>query len=288
MFAHMQLRDLYNIFLKELKPLFGYGESSAISTMIFEHFAKKSKADIITDPNYTISPDQMTELENALLQLKRQVPVQYIIGHAWFAGLQFKVSPAVLIPRPETEELVKEAIHFITTNHKHSLLDIGTGSGCIPIVIKKHLPALEVTALDVSQDALGIAAENAAIHHVSIDWIQTDFLQDEKWQNFPVYDVIISNPPYIPQREKELLDANVLAHEPHLALFVPDNDAIIFYEKIASFGMKHLSAGGSIFMETHESFAQKVADHFLANGYNALIRKDFFDKERMVIASRSH
>ncbi len=284
----MQLREFYNRFLKELKPLYGYEEAVAISNMIFEHFAGKTRSDIITAPHSIIEKEKVATLENALLQLKRRVPVQYVIGHAWFAGLSFRVGPAVLIPRPETEELVQEAIHFTRANNKNSLLDIGTGSGCIPISIKKQLPNVSVTAMDISEAALGVAKENALLNHVAIEWIQKDFLQEEEWKALPLYDVIISNPPYIPEAEKKMLDENVTAHEPHLALFVPDNDALVFYEKIAAFAKEHLAAGGSIFMETHEGLANNVAAHFVNNGYNAVVKKDINGNDRMVIANRNH
>ena len=283
----MQLRELYNQFLHELKPLYGYDEASAISTIIFEHFARKTKADIITEPHYIIENQKLSALEDALLQLKRNVPVQYVTGHSWFAGLDFKVTPAVLIPRPETEELVNEAIGYIKANNKKTLLDIGTGSGCIPISIKNQLPVVEVSAIDISSEALLIAKENATTNNVSINWMKVNFLEEKEWNSLQTYDVITSNPPYIPENEKALLDKNVTAHEPHLALFVPDDKALIFYKKIASFGRQHLADGGCIFMETHESFAADVVKHFSENGYQAQVKKDFFEKERMVIATRS-
>lgn len=284
----MRLRTFYNHFLSQLKPLYGYEEAAAIASMIFEHFAKKTRTDIITDPDHEIENEKIALLERTLLQLKRNTPVQYVIGNAWFMDLQFKVTRAVLIPRPETEELVKEAIFFIKKNNKQSLLDIGTGSGCIPISIKKQCGNIEVAAMDISEEALSLAKENAAINEVSVQWIQQDFLQEDRWMTLPQYDVIISNPPYIPEQEKELLDKNVTAYEPHVALFVPDKDPLIFYEKIAAFGTAHLAPGGYIFMEAHESYAVAVAQHFLAKGYNAIVKKDLFEKERMVIASRSH
>lgn len=283
----MQLREFYNQFLHELKPLYNFDEASAISTIIFEHFAGKTKTDIITVPHYILEKEKILALEYALLQLKRNVPVQYVTGQAWFAGLPFKVTPAVLIPRPETEELVSETIDYIKTNNKKTMLDIGTGSGCIPVSVKKQLPAVEVSAVDISSEALTIAKENATTNHTSINWIAMNFLEEKEWGSLEIYDVITSNPPYIPENEKALLDKNVTDHEPHLALFVPDEKALIFYEKIALFGQEHLTADGCIFMETHESFANDVAKHFSENGYQAIVKKDFFGKERMVIATRS-
>lgn len=282
----MQLREFYNQFLNELKPLYGFDEAAAISTMIFEHFAGKTKADLITHPHYIIEKEKLSALESALLQLKRHVPVQYVIGEAWFLNRRFKVSPGVLIPRPETEELVNEAIRFIKNNGKRTVLDIGTGSGCIPVTIKKELAGTDVSAVDISPEALAIAKENGLLHDAGISWVEMNFLEEAGWNSLAVYDVIISNPPYIPDNERELLDKNVTAHEPHLALFVPDEQALIFYEKTALFGQSHLSDDGCIFMETHESFAGAVAKHFSANGYHAVIKKDLFGKERMVIATR--
>jgi len=286
-FAPMQLREFYNQFLNELKPLYGYDEAAAVSSLIFEHFAGKTKSDIIMDPHFIIHKEKLSSLENALLQLKRKVPVQYVIGHAWFAGLVFKVSPAVLIPRPETEELVNEAIQYIKNHHKRSVLDIGTGSGCIPVSIKKQLPFTDVAAIDISETALAVAKENATTHDVLVEWIKKDFLQEAEWSSLPLYDVIISNPPYIPENEKDALDENVTAYEPHLALFVPDNDALVFYEKIAEFASRHLAEDGAVFMETHELLAAEAAAHFTAKGYHAVIKKDMTGKDRMVIANRS-
>ncbi|RYD76709.1 MAG: peptide chain release factor N(5)-glutamine methyltransferase [Sphingobacteriales bacterium] len=284
----MQLRQFYNLFLEELKALYSYEEASAITNMVFEHFAHTDRTTIITQPGKEIEQEQLSALENALLQLKRNIPVQYIIGHAWFAGHKFEVNPAVLIPRPETEELVMEAVDFIKKNNKKSVLDIGTGSGCIPISIKKQQPATDITAIDISEEALAVAGRNALYNNAAIHFIRLDFLREDNWSQLPQCDVIISNPPYIPETEKDSLDKNVTLHEPHLALFVPDNQALIFYERIAAFGLKHLATNGCIFMETHEALAQQVARHFEEKGYEAVIKKDFFEKERMVIANRSH
>lgn len=282
----MRLREFYNRFMDELKTLYSYDEAAAISNISFEHFAGKGRAEIITQPDHVLENEKVSALENALLQLKRNIPVQYVTGHSWFMDIRFKVDPSVLIPRPETEELVNEAITFIKENHKHTVLDIGTGSGCIPVSIGHQLPHTKITAIDISEAALSVAKQNAAANNTDIEWLLLNFLDETTTRSLPAYDVIISNPPYIPEQEKQLLDKNVTAHEPHGALFVPDNDPIIFYEKIAVFGLAHLAPGGCIFMETHESFAGKVADHFAAQGYQAVIKRDLFEKERMVIANR--
>ena len=282
----MQLKELYIHFIKELKPLYNADEASVISSMIFETIAQMDKSTLIIHPNRIVEKEKLHKINLALEQLKLFVPVQYIIGHGWFYNLQFKVSPAVLVPRPETEELLAMVIDFIKTHHKQTVLDIGTGSGCIPISMKKTLPDIFVSAIEISEDALMIAKENASTHQTNIEWIQMDFLDESCWKGLPVYDVIISNPPYIPENEKDKLDKNVTAHEPHLALFVPDNQQLIFYEKIASFGKQHLAKDGKIFMETHENYAKEVAAHFIEEGYAAVVKKDFYKKERMVMATR--
>ena len=280
----MRLRAFYNHFLNELKPLYEYEEAAAVSSMIFEHFAGKNRTDIITDPGHELENEKTAALENALLQLKRSIPVQYVIGHAWFMDRQFKVSPAVLIPRPETAELVSEAIQFIQANNKRTVLDIGSGSGCIAISIKATCKNAEVSAMDISEKALMIAKENAAANGTSIHFIQQDFLQEKDRKELPQFDVLISNPPYIPENEKELLDQHVTAHEPHLALFVPDNDALVFYDAIARFAQSNLSNNGCVFVEIHEDLGQKTKELFESKGFYAEIKKDFQGKDRMVKA----
>lgn len=198
--------------------------------------------------------------------------------------MKLKVSEAVLIPRPETEELVMLAKEFIKDDN--SIIDIGTGSGCIAIALKRHKKNTFVTALDISPDALKIAEKNAKDQNCEIEFINMDFLDAQNWNRLGNFDVIVSNPPYIPEKEKQLLESNVSEYEPHAALFVPDEDAIIFYRLIALFGKEHLKRDGRIIVETHELYASLVADEFIKQGYQAEIRKDLFDKERMVISHR--
>lgn len=282
----MQLKELYIHFVNELKLIYDSHEASVISSMIFESIAQINKSALITHPHQIVEKEMFNKLNDALSQLKLQVPVQYITGHAWFYNLQFKVSPAVLVPRPETEELVKMLIDFIKAHHKKTVLDIGTGSGCIAVSVKKNLPEISMHAIDLSEAALAIAKENSVAHLTEITWQQMNFLDEDQWKLLPLFDVIVSNPPYIPLKEKDTLDKNVTAHEPHMALFVPDNQPLIFYEKIAAFGKDHLTKAGSIFMETHENYANEVAVLFNENGYKAIVQKDFYEKERMVTATR--
>ncbi len=283
----MQLRQLHRHFLAEVKKIYNEDEATVITAMIFESLIGIDKLALTVNGSTPIQPEWDGILNAALDKLKQDVPVQYITGIAWFYNLPFKVSPAVLIPRPETAELVEAIISFCKAENKKTLLDIGTGSGCIPISIKKNVPHLSVSALDVSDDALEVARENAKSNGVEISWVRADFLDESSWKNLSSFDVIVSNPPYIPVKEKDLLDKNVTAHEPHLALFVPDNDPFVFYEKIALFGKTHLATDGKIFMETHEQYAKQVAALFSDNGYTAQVQSDFYGKERMVMATHS-
>ncbi len=254
--------------------------------MVFENILEADKLQLIKEPGLEVDKVRIENLQQALEQLKTYMPVQYVTGTAWFFKLEFQVTPDVLIPRPETEELVQEAVIFIQTAKKVRVLDIGSGSGCIPISIKNKIPGSVVTGIDISAAALAVAKKNALTHDTSIAWMELDFLDEGSWDNLMIYDVIISNPPYIPENEKEKLDKNVTAFEPGRALFVPDNEPLVFYKKIAAFGQSHLAEGGKIFMETHEDYVGQVAAHFTREGYEAMIKKDFYGKDRMVIATR--
>jgi release factor glutamine methyltransferase len=196
------------------------------------------------------------------------------------------VNDHVLIPRPETEELVEQLIKDRKSKLTDPpILDIGTGSGCIPIAIKKNLPASIVTAIDVSKDALALAKENAAMHNAYISFIQMDFLDETTWQSLPAFEIIISNPPYISLNEKENLGKNITGFEPHLALFVPDNAPLIFYEKIARFGRDHLLPNGKIYLEIHEDHAKETAALFMNYYQTVMIKKDMYGKERMILVT---
>lgn len=282
----MIIKDLYKEYLTALKDLYQTGEADAITKIMFEHFAKTSQSDMIVNGKNKINDDIQILLQNALAQLKQHVPVQYITGQAWFYNLSFEVDNAVLIPRPETEELVLEAINFLKENTEKKVLDIGTGSGCIPISIKKNVTNADVTSIDVSKSALDVAKRNAALNSVKIDFIELNFLDENNYADLPSYNLIICNPPYIPEKEKDILDKNVTAYEPHLALFVPDNDHLIFYRKIVIFAENHLQINGRILLEIHEDFPAETAALFLAEKYIVEIKKDMQGKDRMLIIYR--
>ena len=285
MFAAMMLSEIYRRYLRELEQLYSKNEAAQITSLTFETLAGIERSDVIKDPS-TILPDKTLEtLEAALLRLRQHEPVQHITGQAWFCNLPFKVSPAVLIPRPETEELVILVSAFIN-EQRLGLLDIGTGSGCIPIALAVKHKNLHVTAVDISEEALEIARYNAVSQNCMINFIQLDFLDENCWVHLDKMDVIVSNPPYIPEGDKQLLDVNVSRYEPHLALFEPIGQSLIFYRKIAMFGKSHLRKEGKIFVEIHENFGQDVSRLFIDAGYETEVKKDMFGKDRFVIAEK--
>ncbi len=282
----MTIKELYRNFLIELQKVYSLSEATAITDWVFEKKISLKRTEIIKNPDKMITPAAKKLIQSTLQELLQHKPVQYVLGEAWFYHMKLKVNEHVLIPRPETEELVEQLI----ADRKSKLtdpviLDIGAGSGCIPIAIKKNLPASVVTSIDVSKNALALAKENAEMYNAHISFLEMDFLNENNWQKLPVCDVIVSNPPYIPISEKEKLNKNVIDYEPYQALFVPDLSPLIFYEKIAAFGKDHLHHSGKIYLETHEDYASAVAAIFQKEYPTVMIKKDIFGKERMVLVT---
>lgn len=286
MFAKMTMSKQYRFFLQQLQTIFSLNEATVITDWVFESLTGIERFEIIKNPGLLLFPIAADKLNSALNSLLQHTPVQYVLGEAWFYKMKLKVNEHVLIPRPETEELVQLVLNEVADfKSAPSIIDIGTGSGCIAIAVKKNMPAAFVTAVDVSKDALLVARENAANLKTDIQFLTIDFLDESQWTDLPMFDIIISNPPYIPLNEKEKLDINVTAYEPHQALFVPDNSPLLFYEKIAAFGKTHLNKNGNIFMETHEDFAGETAALFAQQYKDVAIKKDIFGKERIVTAA---
>lgn len=233
-----------------------------------------------------------TEADSARLKvitdrLLQHEPVQYILGEADFYGLKFKVDQQVLIPRQETEELVHWMLETLPKNTKATIIDIGTGSGCIPITIKVKRPEAQVWAVDISEGALTIAAQNAARHQAAVQFLQADMLQAAHWPQ-GTFDCIVSNPPYIPNREAQLMPRQVLLYEPKLALFTEDEEALIFYERIAEFALKSLTDKGSLFFETNEFNAPLVVQLLQNKGFQEVeLKQDMQGKDRMIRAIRN-
>jgi release factor glutamine methyltransferase len=299
----MTVHEAQQQLLSALQGLYDDREAAAITNLVMENITEWRKIDRIINKNLPLSLPKIVLLKKYTEQLKSHKPVQYILHEAWFAAMKFYVDENVLIPRPETEELVdwvaREArIPSIddqglmtgearTTLHSSlAILDIGTGSGCIAIALKKQLPSAEIFACDVSEQALGIAKQNAMLHKADIHFVHLDFLNEEQRASLPCFDIIVSNPPYIPIRDKNTMTANVTDYEPHLALFVEDNDSLIFYRAIADFANEKLSAHGKIFVETHENQSANVKKLFSVKGFSSVeIKKDMQGKERMLKAT---
>ncbi|MEJ7611152.1 MAG: peptide chain release factor N(5)-glutamine methyltransferase [Ferruginibacter sp.] len=282
----MTWREIHKSFLGKLKNIYPGGEAAAITDIIFSHFAVISRQQIIMRGDEEATPGLVNQLDTAMEKLLRHIPVQYITGFAWFCDIKFAVNERVLIPRPETEELVKHAADFLKTNKGKKVLDIGTGSGCIPVSLKKIVQDAEILSVDISGEAVRIANENALINNTTVEFLEMNFLDEKSRDALGEFDVIISNPPYIPEEEKNLLDKNVVMHEPHLALFVPQQDPLIFYKKIQDFADDHLAENGRIFLEVHENFANGTAGLFPKEKYECTVEKDISGKERMVLISR--
>ena len=230
------------------------------------------------------------DFESIQKRLENGEPIQYITGFAWFYGLKLKVNPTVLIPRPETEELVEWVLQTVSKQKGVKILDIGTGSGCIPVTLKVKNPSLQVSAVDISEGALITASRNAFRHNVDIDFKRLDILDETTWSELEQFDIIISNPPYIPTKEKIVMERNVLAFEPELALFVEDDNALIFYEKIAKFAQKHVYTEGSLsqlFFECNQYNALEVAQLLQKMDFKDVeLRKDMSGNDRMIRAQK--
>lgn len=279
----MIIQKSYSNFIQDLLPLYSKSEAAIITDNIFETLLNLPASIRSGNSGDELSASNNEILNLALKKLLSGMPYAYVQQRAWFYNRHFKVTEAVLIPRPETEELVELLIKN-STGHP-SILDIGTGSGCIPITLKLEMPLADLSALDLSEDALAIAAQNAIFHKAEIDFILIDFLKEDAWDSLKSYDYIISNPPYIPEKKKEEMDKQVTDFEPELALFVSDEDPLIFYKKIYAFAFNHLKAKGKIFLETHYDNAKQVAAIF-AVSYKTELIKDMSGKERFVIATR--
>ncbi len=272
----------------ELKGIYPDNEIQSFTYLLLSNITGFSKIEIILNKNTNFSDVQRAMLNSFLNKLKIHTPIQYIIGKTEFYGFPFLVSDGVLIPRPETEELIEWICESKDKNHEVSMLDIGTGSGCIAVTLARLFPKIRVSAFDISDDALKIATQNAELNKVNVDFQKVDILiADHHTTLSSQWDLIVSNPPYIPKSEKSEIQANVLDHEPHIALFVPDTDPLIFYRKIIEFALKHLKTGGYIFFETHRDWAKEIIKLLEINGFSDVqLRKDLSGNDRMIKAQR--
>jgi len=267
-----------------LTEVYDKREAANIADWVMENLTGKKKIDRITNKDESLSEKQLTLLQQYVQELATHKPVQYVLHEAWFCGMKLFVNEYVLIPRPETEELVEE-VPSMKPGAGSKILDIGTGSGCIAIALKKKLSQCEVYACDVSNDALEVAKKNAADQQTAVQFLQLDFLDKNNWDRLPGVDIIVSNPPYIPQRDKLNMHKNVLDYEPHLALFVENDDPLLFYKAIADFALLKLQPGGAIYAEIHEDLGEYAKALFIDKGFSAVeIKKDMQGKDRIVKA----
>lgn len=281
----MTIQEARTECIARLKALYAESEAEAIAELLIEWITGIDRSQRSLQKQVVLSASQEQQFHEALPRLEDGEPIQYITHQAWFCGLQFYVDNRVLIPRPETEELVEWVISNCRFPIQQlSILDIGSGSGCIPVSLKKRLSKSNVVSCDISKDALEVARLNANTLGLEVDFIELDILNEEERARLGRFDFIVSNPPYIPVQEKEKMDKNVVAYEPSLALFVPDNDALLFYRAIAETGKNHLNEDGMILVEMHEDLSGPCEELFRSMGYSTEIKKDLFGKERMLKA----
>lgn len=283
----MQILKFKTTFFSGLAETYPKTEIQSFFNILVEFRLKLSRIDVALNSDYEINTLDLNFLQKALIDLKKHKPIQYITGETEFYNLPFKLNEHVLIPRPETEELVDWIVadsKLKTQNLKLKILDIGTGSGCIPISLAKNLPNTKVSAIDISLQALKTAEINAQFNNADIHFIEKDILNTNSLSE--VYDVIVSNPPYVRELEKDKMQKNVLDNEPHLALFVENNNPLLFYDKIADLAKSHLTKNGHLYFEINQYLGKETTDLLSIKGFkNIELRKDIFGADRMIKAT---
>jgi release factor glutamine methyltransferase len=298
----MKLFEAAQYLREELKEVYDEPEAANISVMVLEGLIGLEKNEQVTRKDLLLSKEQINTLQEQVTRLKKHEPVQYLLNRAWFYGMPLYVDHHVLIPRPETEELVDWVVKDVKSTGRDvfekkpgeadetrelKILDVGTGSGCLALALKKAMPGAEVWGCDVSEPALNVARRNGSELDIRVDFQFVDFLDPVQQKFLPTVDLIVSNPPYVPLQDKEAMHPNVLLYEPHRALFVDNNDPLLFYKALAQFGKQRLYPGGRLYIEIHESLGQEVVALFRQEGYDPVeLRKDMQGKDRMVRAGR--
>jgi release factor glutamine methyltransferase len=284
-----RISDIIANMQRELSSLYEPEEIRSFWFILMEEYCGLSKTKILTDKDRTISESEMLKVHFAIKELRKFRPIQYIIGKAWFCGLELTVTPDVLIPRPETEELVAWILSDYSDNENERLkiLDIGTGSGCIAIALGKSLPFAEVTAIDDSDDAISVALDNSYKNKCKITFELIDILEKNEWNFNGQFDLIVSNPPYIRLSEMKDMKPNVLQYEPESALFVLDNDPLIFNRAILRYASLYLAPGGAVYFEINEALGKQTYELALDSGFtHTELRKDLSGKDRMIKCRR--
>ena len=299
----MLIKKIKNNFNEQLDALFGKNEVESFFFILTEYLHNLKRIDLALNPNFEISEEEVQKWKIIISELKTEKPIQYIIGETWFYDSKFYVNEHTLIPRPETEELVDWIVEsqkskvksqkidqddVISSGVEMRILDIGTGTGCIPISIKKNIPQAEVFAIDISEEALKVAKRNAVENNVEVNFILQNILEVENLLTFDFrlstkLDIIVSNPPYVRNLEKQEIKKNVLEYEPHLALFVEDNDALLFYRKIAQLAKENLAKNGQLFFEINQYLGNETVELLEQFGFkNIELRQDIYGNDRMV------
>lgn len=289
----MTIKEMQVQLQSSIKPIYGEREAATIAEWVIESVTGQKRIDRLINNNQLINTENETAINLIIKRLLTHEPIQYILGKAWFYGMELSVDKNVLIPRPETEELVSWIIETVKgwpepTGRNYKLLDVGTGSGCMAIALKNNLPTcFEIWACDKSDAALTTARKNADNQSTLVDFLSIDFLDTMQWAQLPHADIIASNPPYIPLAGKTSMNNNVVDYEPAMALFVPDENPLVFYKALASFGKEKLQTGGLLFVEIHEDLGKNITDLFIREGYTDVeCRKDMQGKDRMVRGRR--
>lgn len=286
-FRSNRVSDIIGLFHEELDGMYGSGEVGVFLDMLFEAFLGWDKVRLLTSKKHTVDQSDLLRFHWALEDLKQYRPIQHIIGYTDFCGCRIKVSPDVLIPRPETEEIVNWTICHLAHHPPLAILDLCTGSGCIAIALKKAFPGAEVTALDVSSAALEMARQNARGNGTTINFIQANLLDPAFRLPSPTFHLIVSNPPYVMESERAQMQRNVLDYDPSLALFVPDDDPLCFYQAIALTAQKSLSDDGLLILEINESLAGETCNLLHKHGFSPTLHIDFRGKSRFISAKRN-
>lgn len=298
----MKLAAAERYIRNSLDSIYPTNEAVIMADMLLEHFTSFSKGDRLMNKEADLTQQQEAAIHKGVERLLKHEPIQYIMNKCWFYGMELFVDPSVLIPRPETEELVAWIINDVRSAGYNvfsrgtadadetdllKILDVGTGSGCIALALKKAMPQAEVWGCDLSEEALNVARRNGSALDIRVDFQGLNFLDQLQQKQLPTVNILVSNPPYIPIRDKDLMNKNVVEHEPHTALFVPDEDPLIFYRALAKFASSRLHENGSIYMEIHEDLGNDVVRLFSDEGYNKIeLRKDMQQKNRMVKVSK--
>jgi release factor glutamine methyltransferase len=278
----MKIKEYKSRFTQSLSPIYESGEIESFFFLILEQEHQLKRVDLALNPNLEFTENELQKWDAYLQALQKQKPIQYLLGKTQFFGLEFFVNQHTLIPRPETEELVDWIIKENLSKKSLQILDIGTGSGCIAISLDKNLKA-ETFAFDISEEALTMAQKNADHNQAFVHLVEFDILNDV-WEGDP-FDIIVSNPPYVRELEKQEIKPNVLEYEPHLALFVPDENPLLFYEKIADFAKEHLSENGQLFFEINQYLGKETSEMLRNKGFkNVILKKDIYGNDRMILA----